>query len=271
MEAIVQAILNKSKLEVPHIKITEPSQKLVTQPAGPAKCNAATDPFCPSRNFVMEIQSRVIGTGPVGATMTPMTVDLVGPGGSFGKLDLPEVKTSTKRADVHVVPQKIAITDFDAFLAFVRSITQDEQLTLMLDNGKGKIKALGMNANITYRKSILLPGMNGPKARIVKVEGSKDECKILLQVFNPSPLEIDLGTAIYEIQAPDGTKMAEVRGGQHVIRGDNVHELSCSVTGAPQAGAAKLVGIGAAEDSWTNESNKFLNMDVRVPPEMAAL
>jgi len=249
MDAIVQAILNLSKLEVSHIKITKPTQK----------------------DFIMEIQSRVTGTGPIGATMTPMTVDLVGPGGAFGKLDLPEVKTSSKGTDVHIDPQKIDITDFEAFRAFVKSITQDEKLTLRLENGKGKIKALGMNANITYKKPVELAGMNGPKARIVKAEGSKDDLKIQLQIFNPSPLEIDLGTAIYDMQGEDGAKVAEIRGPQHVVRGDNSHEMTGKITGSAAAGAASLVGTGSEGDSWTKETNKYLNMKVQIPETMATM
>lgn len=200
-----------------------------------------------------------------------MTVDLVGPGGAFGKLDLPEVKTSSKGTDVHIDPQLITITDFEAFKAFVKSITQEEKLTLRLENGKGTIKALGMKSNITYQKPVQLAGMNGPKARIVKAEGSKDDLKLQLQVFNPSPLEIDLGTAIYEIQTPGGAAFAEVRGAQHVLRGDNMHELSGKITGDAKEGAAKMVGIGSEEDSWTRETNKYLDMKVQVSQSMAAL
>ena len=218
----------------------------------------------------MEIQSRVTNTGPIGSTMAPMTVDLVGPGGTFGKLDLPEVKTSSKGTDVHIDPQKIEITDFEAFKAFVKAITQDEKLTLRLDNGVGTIKALGMKSNIVYKKSVELAGMNGPKARILKVEGSKEDMKFSLQVFNPSPLEIELGTAIYEIQTPDGSKVADVRGAQHVVRGPSTHEMEGKIVAEMKSGAANLVGIGSEGESWTNETNKFLCMGIQLS-EMAAL
>ena len=219
----------------------------------------------------MEIHSRVTRTGPVGATQAAMTVDLVGPAGAFGKLNLPEVKTSSKGTDVHIDPQKIEITDYEAFKEFVKSITQDEKLTLRLENGKGTIKSLGMKANITYKKPVELAGMNGPKSRIVKAEGTKDDVKIHLQLFNPSPLEIDLGTAIYELQTADGTKIADVRGAQHIVRGDNQHELSGRITGTASAGAAKLVGAGSEGDSWTNDTNKTIIMNVQIPENMASM
>lgn len=250
MDSIVQAILNYSKLEVSHIKISQPTKN----------------------DFVIEIQSRVTGTGPVGATMAPMTVDLVGPGGTFGKLNLPEVKTSSKGTDVHIDPQKVTITDYEAFKAFVKAITQDESLTLKLDNGQGTIKAMGMKSNITYKKNVELTGMNGPKARIVSVSGSKDNMALKLQVFNPSPLEIELPGAIYELQGADGSKIGEVKGSQHVVRGDNQHELTGSKTaGSPAAGAGKLVGVGAQGDDWTQDTNKFLTMNVQISQDLAAL
>jgi hypothetical protein len=219
----------------------------------------------------MEIQARVTRTGPVGATLAPMTVDLVGPAGAFGKLGLPEVKTSSRGADVHIDPQKIDITDYEAFKAFVKSITQDEKLTLRLENGKGTIKALGMKSNITYKKPVELAGMNGPKARIVKAEGTKDDVKIQLQVFNPSPVEMDLGVAISELHTADGTKVGDVTGSQQIVRGDNQNEMTGKITGTVSQGPAKLVGIGAEGDTWTKDTNKYLIMNVQVPASMASM
>jgi hypothetical protein len=128
-----------------------------------------------------------------------------------------------------------------------------------------------MKSNITYNKSVDLVGMNGPKARIVKADGSKDDLKVQLQVINPSPLEIDLGTALYEIRSGDGVKFAEIQGVQNVKRGDNVHDLAGKITGDPKEGAAHMVGVGALEDSWTKETNKFLDMGVQVPAAMVSM
>lgn len=219
----------------------------------------------------MEIESRVTNTGPVSATMAPMTVELVGPKGKFGKLQLPEVKTNSKGTDVHIDPQRIDISDYEAFLGFVQAIMQQDSLILSLENGEGTVKAMGMKSKIVYKKQIELSGMNGPKARITKVEGSKENAQIGLQVFNPSPLEIDLGTAIYEVQGEDGTKIMNIEGQQHITRGGSQHTLSGKVEGTVTEGPGKLVGLGAKEDAWTQDSNKFINIRLNLGSELAAL
>ena len=119
----------------------------------------------------MEIESRVTNTGPVSSTISPMTVDLVGPGGAFGKLDLPVIKTNSAGTDVNIPAQLIKITDKAAFKAFVTAILRDESLLLQLKNGKGTVKAMmGMSAQIDYNKDCPLKGMHGPKTTISKTE-----------------------------------------------------------------------------------------------------
>lgn len=219
----------------------------------------------------MEVESRVTNTGPVSATMAPMTVDLVGPKGAFGKLKLPEVKTNSKGTDVHIDAQTIDISDYEAFLAFVKAIIQDESLILTLDNGESTVKSLGLKSKITYKKQIELQGMNGPKARITSVGGSKDNAEIGLQVFNPSPLEIDLGHAIYAIENEDGSKISTIEGTQHITRGGSQHTLVGKLEAPVVEGPGKLVGLGAKEDAWTQDTNKFLNIKLNLSGELAAL
>src|ERR1700750_562399 len=118
----------------------------------------------------MSIESKTTNTGILPATLSPMTVDMVGPKGSFGKLDLPEVKTTSKGAVVTITDQHIKITDMDAYVAFIKSLQLDEKLTMYLDNGKGTIKALGLKSNIVYKKPVNMSGMDGPQSEMVKTE-----------------------------------------------------------------------------------------------------
>jgi len=67
------------------------------------------------------MESRVANMGPVGATMSPMTVDMCGTAGCFGRLDLPEIKTSSSGTTVKVMDQLIRIVDMEAFKAFNKS------------------------------------------------------------------------------------------------------------------------------------------------------
>jgi hypothetical protein len=99
-----------------------------------------------------------------------MTVDMVGPTGIFGRLVLPEVKTKSGGTDVLIPDQEIKIVSMDNYKAFVKSLMQDEELVMKLENGKGTIKAMMMTANIVYHKDVKMKGMNGPKTVMVKTE-----------------------------------------------------------------------------------------------------
>lgn len=71
----------------------------------------------------MSMESKVGNTGPMGVTMSPMTVDLCGDAGCFGKLNLPEIKTKASGTTISVTDQKIEIVDMDAFIAFNKAST----------------------------------------------------------------------------------------------------------------------------------------------------
>jgi hypothetical protein len=45
----------------------------------------------------------------------------------------------------------------------MKAIQVEEKIILRLDNGKGKVKAMFMTANIDFFKDIDMVGMNGPK------------------------------------------------------------------------------------------------------------
>lgn len=250
MDAIVQAILNLSKLEVEYIRITNPTQK----------------------DFNMFITVHVTGTGPVGATMAPMEVDMIGSKGTFGKLQLPEVKTKASGTTLDVPDQKIEILDMDAFLAFVKSITHDEKVTLMLDNGKGTIKALGLTAHITYKKKVEFAGMNGPKTELVKTEDLGDgKFKNTMKMMNPSPVEIDLGTPSFVFKDAGGNVLAEQSGKVHIPRGDYVYESSGSVKTKGDTSKVVLSGVDTDQDAWTKKSVQFFELPVTLTQGMVAI
>jgi hypothetical protein len=250
MDTITQAILNYSKLEVDLIRITN---------ATPTA-------------FVMSIESRVTNTGPLGATMSAMTVDLVGPKGVFGHLDLPEVKTSSKGATVSIEDQTIEIVDMEAYMAFVKSIQLDEKLTLRLQNGKGTIKALGLKANIVYNKEVNMLGMNGPRTELVKTEivpggGFKNTMK----VNNPSPLEIDLGAPTFAYKNATGETLAVQSGSIFINRGETLYTVTGEVKSKGSLDKLSLIGYSVAQDSWISETIKYFNMPISLTPEMRSL
>ncbi|QDS72530.1 hypothetical protein FKW77_000279 [Venturia effusa] len=251
MDAIVQAILNLSKLEVSLIKIED----------------ATPD------TFMMTIESKVTNTGPVSATQSPLTVDMVGPAGIFGRLDLPEVKTRSSGTEVKIPAQLIKIIDHNAYQAFVKSIQLDEKLTLRLENGAGTIKALGMKSKIVYKKNVELLGMNGPKTELVKTVSTDAEggFKNTIKIYNPSPLEIDLGENTFQFIDDAGMVIAEQHGTLDIPRGDSYHEVSGTVKGKTASGKVNLVGIDVTKESWLKTTIKYYNTPIGLTAEMKQL
>ncbi|KAK2630115.1 hypothetical protein QTJ16_000935 [Diplocarpon rosae] len=237
MNAITNAIMSHSKLNVTLIKI-----------------------------------SRITGTGPVSATISAMTVDLVGPGGAFGRLALPVIKTTSSGTDVNIAPQLITITDRAAFRAFVHAILRDESLLLQLRNGQGTVKALGLTADINYNKDCPLAGMHGPQTSIARTEVVGAGFTSTLVVSNPSPLEIDLGTLKQELRSADGTVLAVQQGRAYLTRGESRYVVTGKPTGQAAAGPeAVLVATGVVEANWHNETITAFEASVVLPPELLSL
>ncbi|KAF2395557.1 hypothetical protein EJ06DRAFT_560635 [Trichodelitschia bisporula] len=251
MDSIVQYILNQSKLEVTLIKITN---------AGP-------------NSFTMTIESRVTNTGPIGATQSPMTVDMIGPKGVFGRLNLPEVKTSSKGAQVNIPDQHIDIVDMDAYMAFVSSIQLDEKLTLRLDNGQGTITALfGKKSQVVYRKEVQMLGMNGPRTEIVSTEVTGEKSfKNKLRITNPSPLEIDLGETTFEYVGKDGKVLARQFATLYIPRGESVHDVTGEVVEKGDIAEVRLKGVDVKVESWIKKSIAYFDAPIKLTPELEGL
>ncbi|TVY23960.1 hypothetical protein LHYA1_G008049, partial [Lachnellula hyalina] len=199
MNAITQAIVNNSTLEITSIKITDATKT----------------------SFLMSLVCQVANTGPIGATMTPMTLSMSGNAGCFGTLNLPEIKTSSAGTTITVAEQRIEIVDMDAFVAFNKSIMNDSSLTLHLTNGSSTIKALFLSAKITYAKDVHLTGMSGPLTTMLSTTISPaGTFTNTMQVQNPSPLEIDLGTLKQELRNAKGERIAVQRGKLYLGRGE---------------------------------------------------
>jgi Protein of unknown function (DUF3712) len=220
---------------------------------------------------VLSIESKVMNTGPVAATQAAMTVDLIGPKGIFGRLDLPEVKTKSSGTDVTVTKQLITIVDLAALQAFVQSIQLDEQLTLHLDNGKSTIKAMGMTANIIYKKEVHLKGMNGPKTEIVTTVEAGAGFKNSLKIINPSPLEIDLGETTFEYIDEDNNVIAVQRGRLNIPRGESLHEVVGEVKKKGPSGTVRLVGKDVEKESWLKETVKYFDAPIVLTPELTSM
>ncbi len=219
----------------------------------------------------MTIESRVANTGPFSATQSTMTVDMVGPTGIFGRLVLPEIKTKSGGTDILIPEQEIKIVDMENYKAFVRSLMQDEDLVMKLENGKGTIKAMMMTANIVYRKDVKLKGMHGPKTVMTKTERGGEGFKNTMLTINPSPLEIDMGLVHYEIRNKDGVKIAEQSGKTYITRGESTSTMVGKITGEASESQAKLVGVTVEDENWHKETIKYLDTTTTLTGEFVAM
>jgi len=250
MDSIVQAILNLSQLDVSYIKITDATED----------------------SFVMSIDSKTTKTGPLGATMSPMTVDMIGPKGPFAKLDLPEVKTSSKGAVVKITNQLIKIENMEAYLAFNKSLQWDDKLTMYLDNGKGTIKALGMKSNIVYKKPVAMLGMNGPQTEILKTEILADgSFKNTMKTTNPSPVETEMGKVNFAFKNGAGETLAVQSASLHMLCGETIYEAVGQVKAKGDVSNVQLVGLGDEKGTWIKNTILFFNVSVTLTPELTEL
>lgn len=221
-----------------------------------------TDP-CPSSSLTMSLVNRVTGTGPTSATMAPMVVDLVFGGVPWGKLQLPEVVTASVGTEVRVQEQDVAITNLDAFRAFVRALMRDDELVLTLDNGDCHVasKILGFTARSTvvYKKDLLVRGMRGPRVALAGTAGGQNTMK----VTNPSPMEIDHGVSMFEIVQGQDEVVAEVKGPMYIVRGNFDTTMDITFKGKKVEPGAKLrlVGKGTENESWMNDTLKYIDSE----------
>jgi hypothetical protein len=219
----------------------------------------------------MTVESRVTNTGPISATQSPMTVDMVGPTGIFGRLNLPEIKTQSGGTDIQIPEQEVKIVSMDNYKSFVKSLMQDEDLILKLENGKGTIRAMMMTASIVYRKEVKMKGMNGPKTVMTKTEMEGDGFKNTMLTINPSPLEIDMGTVHYEIRNEDGGAIAVQSGKTYITRGESISIMVGKMMGEAPKLQAKLVGVTAEDDNWHRETIKYLDTTTTLSEEFVAM
>lgn len=205
--------------------------------------------------------------------MAAMTVDLVFGGKVWGKLNLPEVTTSSDGADIIVAEQEVKILDQDAFRAFVKALMLDDELVLTLDNGdcaiSSKVVGFTMKSKVLFKKDLVIKGMRGPKVSLTETTADKNTMKVV----NPSPLEIDHGVSIFEIQDESGAVLADLKGQLTIVRGTFDTTLAIAYKGGKKltpGSKAKLVGKGTEKESWMNDTLKHINSEFEVTEQFAS-
>lgn len=203
-----------------------------------------------------------------------MVVDLCFGGQAWGKLQLPEIVTNSSGTDIICAQQEIKITNQDAFRAFVKALMLDDELVLSLDNGDchitSKIMGMTLKSTIVYKQDLVIKGMGGPKVSLVDTSGGKNT----LKVQNPSPLELDHGISNFDIvDAASGDAVAQLKGQLNIVRGTFDATLGINFQGKQVAPGAKLrlVGKGTENQSWMNETLKYINQEFDATPQFASL
>ncbi|KAI1179547.1 hypothetical protein F4777DRAFT_574853 [Nemania sp. FL0916] len=189
--------------------------------------NVTEDSFCVS------IDVRITKTGLISACMSPMTVDLCGPFGQWGELELPAIRTEHSGVEVTVARQLVTIVDKEALKDFIQTLIGDWSVILTLCNGHTSISAMRWGPrDVVFEKEVEVTGMQGPVVRLQAATVNLEELgditpknppqilSVVVRVQNPSPLEISFGTCSFDIRLHDGEKLAEVKGRLDIRRGN---------------------------------------------------
>lgn len=210
------------------------------------------------------------GTGPVPAVLSPFEADLVYERGVFGKLRIPEVHTSPSGCEVNIYDQLIQILDYEAWMAFVKAIVTQDRLVLALDNGHCTVTAMRvLKGDCVYRKDVVMKGMKGPAATIKHTTAEK----VYMNLFNPSPVDIDHSMSIFEIQTADGEVIAELKGDMRIARnnGEVVTNITRKADVLPTSAARyKLVGRGTDGQAWTDASIKYIEVPLTLTDQFVS-
>ncbi|KAF2100400.1 hypothetical protein NA57DRAFT_74012 [Rhizodiscina lignyota] len=255
MESVIQAVVNLSKVDIKHVRIA----------------GSTAD------SFLFTLDAQVYRTGPFYATISAMSLDLVGPKGRYAKLELPQISITPRETRIRISDQKIEILDMSAFHATTEHLTKASKATLNLENGQGTVKMMGISFPLKFSKKCEILGMAGPRTEFFATDDGGDA--VFAKVWNPSPLELDLGIAEFECRNADGRAVARVRGRMGVLRGESKHEMDVVVTAEDNMTSAVgmselwMVGVGVEgdTDTWMNEAIRSYNIELPLTPEMLRL
>lgn len=205
-----------------------------------------------------------------------MTMDLSGPGGIFGRLQMPELKLTPTETKIDIVRQRIQITDINAFLELSRVLTQEKKTQMSLVNGVGTVKILGyFSFPIKFQKTCEVIGMDGPRTEFINA--SPDGRSVTAKIYNPSPLEMDLGDAVFECKNAEGRVLATQRGAIRIMRGESEHVVSMEIN-APEdmetvgdISTLRMVGKEVTGDSWLSRGIQHYDVELPVSEELRDL
>lgn len=222
-------------------------------------------------SFRVSLAARASNTGPIRATLSPMTIELCGPSGSFGTMTLPELETAPGGIPIEVAKQLVTITDKQALQAFIALVIKGPNAVLSLKNGSATISAatLGVGPKpIRYEREIPMPGMDGPAVSVKSASSVRTatsaKLTVVLHVKNPSPVELSFGRCYFDIRDQDDNTFATL-GGNLDIRCESFEaSFHGPVTwvGELEEGKTRLVGLGCVGAGWCDETIRAIDVPI---------
>ncbi|KAI1381494.1 hypothetical protein F4677DRAFT_460618 [Hypoxylon crocopeplum] len=264
---IANAIMKQSKLDISLIRIS----------------NVTDD------TFHVSLEARASNTGPVSATISPMTLKLCGPKGSFGVMTLPELVTGLGGTPITIDNQLVEITDTEALQAFIQPIIKTRGATLSLKTGCASIHvpAFGILPRlIYYERDVPLAGMCGLEVTIItatitppshrrplsprrssscasNASSSRMGITVIVRVKNPSPVELSFGVCDFELRNEEGEVFAELKGGLDMrTQYFDITLLGTADKRVAVGGQARLVGKSCASGGWCSQTIRGIDVPI---------
>ncbi|RKK99455.1 hypothetical protein BFJ68_g13194 [Fusarium oxysporum] len=188
----------------------------------------------------------------------------------FGQIKLPQTQTNFWGTDFVAQEQRIEITDYTNYCAFIRSIIVDDATSLQLENNNCTVRALGTSSVCNLRLDMPLKTIGGPRMAVKKLSRLGNDVTIVFGLSCSGPVELDHGFCIFELRNGHSETLAELKGELNIATGQT--ELTLHGTtrdGAVASNRIRLVGVGveAKEKSWLNETIREIDVPVDLEPK----
>ncbi|KAI1020758.1 hypothetical protein LB504_011983 [Fusarium proliferatum] len=247
-DIIVQHLLDLAKLQVTRFKIS----------------NATED------SFDLFVEGRIFGTGTISSTIISTEASLSFNGTVFGRIKLPQIQTSVWGTGFVAQEQRIEITDYTNYCAFIRSIIVDNETSLQLYNRNCTVRALGTSSICNLRLDMPLKAIGGPRMAVKKLSRLGCDVTIVFSLSCSDPVELDHGCCIFELRNGHNETLAELKGELNIAGSQTEFTLHGTTRdGAIASKRVRLVGVGveAKEKSWLNETIRELDVPVDLEPK----
>ncbi|KAF5622557.1 ubiquitin ligase (Hul4) [Fusarium sp. NRRL 52700] len=247
-DTVVQYLLDLAKLQVTRFKIS----------------NATED------SFNLTLEGRVFGTGTISSTIISTEVSLSFNGTVFGRIKLPQIQTSFWGTDFVAQEQRVEITDYTNYCAFIRSIIVDNETNLQLESRNCTVRALATSSICSLRLDMPFKAIGGPRMAVKKLSRLRSVVTIVFSLSCSGPFELDHGLCIFELRNGHSETLAELKGELNIVTGGTELVLHGTARdGAVASKRVRLVGVGveAREKSWLNETIREIDVPVDLEPK----